>query len=530
MLIRGVDLPGTLLEAQENGSLVVFAGAGVSMPPPSNYPNFDKLAEDVAQGALVRERAPGSSEYREPVDRFLGRLVKHGIPVHEIVRRILSDPTSKPNPLHANLLRLFGSAGAIKVITTNFDPHFTSAANLVFKDAFESYFAPALPLGDGFSGLVYLHGSVDKPAERLVLTDADFGRAYLTEGWARRFLQRLFSRYIVLFVGYSHSDPVMNYLARGLPPESDRPRRFALAREDDFERWTFLGVKPIAYPNGTGDNRHSAVGAVCAAWADMAERGVLDQEQKIKEIVELPVSLDPEDLDYVLESLRKESTTRFFTRYARRPDWLRWLESKDYLKRLFLPGSATNATDGELASWFAENFVCEHLDDALAVVLRNGQFLNARLWHSIVLQLFRKKDPPPPPEIFGRWVPILLNSVPPGGSHLLDYILRRLGSPENAPTAVLLFNHLTKLRIVLKKDIWFETIESENERVGIEVTAEGGDYWLRENWHSVFVPRLDYFADPLLWIVTSNLQHGHQMLQCFDKVHERWDQLNSHRM
>lgn len=51
----------------------------------------------------------------------------------------------------------------------------------------------------------------------MVLTDADFGRAYLTEGWARRFLVEVFRQYTVLFVGYSHSDVVMNYLARASP-------------------------------------------------------------------------------------------------------------------------------------------------------------------------------------------------------------------------------------------------------------------------------------------------------------------------
>ena len=64
----------------------------------------------------------------------------------------------------------------------------------------------------------------------MVLTDADFGRAYLTEGWARRFLVELFRQFTVLFVGYGHNDTVMNYLARALP-ESDVAKRFALTGE-----------------------------------------------------------------------------------------------------------------------------------------------------------------------------------------------------------------------------------------------------------------------------------------------------------
>jgi len=72
--------------------------------------------------------------------------------------------------------------------------------------------------------------STDKTplSERLVLTDSDFGRAYLTEGWTRRFLQQLFSKYTILFIEYGHNDIVIEYLARGLPPQADHPGRFAL--------------------------------------------------------------------------------------------------------------------------------------------------------------------------------------------------------------------------------------------------------------------------------------------------------------
>ena len=43
------------------------------------------------------------------------------------------------------------------------------------------YQAPALPMGDSFDGMVYLHGNVDRP-EDMVLTDSDFGKAYVSRG------------------------------------------------------------------------------------------------------------------------------------------------------------------------------------------------------------------------------------------------------------------------------------------------------------------------------------------------------------
>ena len=50
----------------------------------------------------------------------------------------------------------------------------------------------------------------------MVLTDSDFARAYINEGWATRFLERLFSHFVVLFIGYSHQDTLMTYSCAGL--------------------------------------------------------------------------------------------------------------------------------------------------------------------------------------------------------------------------------------------------------------------------------------------------------------------------
>src|SRR5260370_25809657 len=104
----------------------------------------------------------------------------------------------------------------------------------------------------------------------MVLTDEDFGRAYLTEGWATRFLVGLFQSYTVLFVGYSHNDVIVSYLARGLPPQA-KPR-FALTDQND-PRWPFLGVAPIIY---LPDNAHAALSNGLEEWVELSKMGTLD--------------------------------------------------------------------------------------------------------------------------------------------------------------------------------------------------------------------------------------------------------------
>ena len=48
MILNGVDFPEQLIEAQKSGRLVIFAGAGVSVNPPSALPDFNQLAKQVA--------------------------------------------------------------------------------------------------------------------------------------------------------------------------------------------------------------------------------------------------------------------------------------------------------------------------------------------------------------------------------------------------------------------------------------------------------------------------------------------------
>jgi SIR2-like domain len=281
MLIGKVDFPREVLDAQREGNLVIFAGAGVSMGSPANCPSFWELARDIGG-------KPAPDEKDEALDHYLGRLKKEKTPVHENARNIL-DQSPEPNLLHKELLKLFPSPDQVRLVTTNFDRHFSTAAKEVFPGKeVNTFYAPALPLGNDFEGIVYLHGSINHRPDRLVLTDSDFGKAYLTEGWATNFLKTLFSHYTVLFVGYSHEDIVVSYLARGLPPNNSS-QRFAIVRDKDAEKrvqnWAHLGITVLTFPTIPEDT-YSALENSIKKWADIAKMGFLDREQKIRRIVE----------------------------------------------------------------------------------------------------------------------------------------------------------------------------------------------------------------------------------------------------
>jgi hypothetical protein len=493
------------------------------MPPPSNFPNFDSLAEQVAAGVLTREQY---GEQREPVDHFLGRVKDAGVKVHERVRHILSDSTSSPNLLHTTLLRLFKSCSDVRLVTTNFDLHFMTAAKTVFatSDELEIYCAPALPVGNSFAGVVHLHGSVAKQADRMVLTDSDFGSAYLTEGWATRFLQRLFAQNVVMFIGYSHSDTALDYLARGLPPKS--PGRFALAPLGTEAHWKRLGITPVTYPVGTEEQKHAALAPALQGWVNLIWTPALDHEEKVKAIVERPVTLDPEELDYLLERVCKEiSLAQFFTRHAKTPDWLRWAENKGLLANLFKQTPTFAEIDQMFALWFAQDFACKYPGEALAVLQRQGGVISAPLWYQIAISFHQGK---PDHEVVAQWIPLLANSQPARGNNdLLEYRLCVCEFPQDEASILLLFEHLTRPRIRLTKEI-FATSE-DMEDVDIEVTAEGSDYWLRLAWTKLLQPNLENLADKLLVVATSHIQHAYMLLRSFGKDRPSWDPLSGLR-
>lgn len=105
------------------------------------------------------------------------------------------------------------SPDEVRIVTTNFDRQLWRAASACWPTEPREYVAPALPFGGDMRGIVYLHGAAHDSTKGLVVTDRDFGLAYLTRGHATRFLLDLYAGNAVLFVGYSHSEPILTYLA-----------------------------------------------------------------------------------------------------------------------------------------------------------------------------------------------------------------------------------------------------------------------------------------------------------------------------
>ena len=481
--IGGIDYPDELIRALLERRLVVFAGAGVSMGAPAFLPDFDGLVQEIAAGT-------GLTKGTESHDRFLGVLESKGVDVHRRAARKLSNRCTQLTPLHCDLVRLAGPIDGTLIVTTNFDALFEGAEAEIGMRV-PAFNAPALPLGSSFSGIVHLHGSLDEP-EGMVLTDADVGRAYITQGWARRFLVQLFASHTVLFVGYSHNDTIPEYLARAMPsvqPQDDNPQpygRYILTDSEDNERWTRLGIEPIEYP----ERDHLLLGNSLSRLAKHMSRDLVAWDAELANVASSGPLAGPEQLESVRIALRKVDTTRRFGVHAHGTEWLGWLDQAGYLGNLFNDGELT-PLDLAIGWWVAIRFVKSDTGSLNELIEAKDGVIHLQFWMMLAQliagtkevvseerkRLVRTLSEDPPPQVPG----LILQSFVESASANADY---------NTAATALLYAIRILLGLRRRTDSMFN--------VGPMLMANKVDaYGVSASWHILTRAR-DEIADRVL--------------------------------
>ena len=512
MKIADLDFPDPILSALRDDSLVVFAGAGVSMGKPAFLPSFTKLTMKIAEGTGQ------NIEGEEPEDRFLGKLQHQDVDVHKRAADIFSGKNLAPTDLHKNLLRLYGEVGKIRIVTTNFDLLFEKATNIVFENEPEVFKAPALPLGRNFSGIVHIHGAVSD-YQRMILTDADFGRAYLTDGWARRFLVDLFGHFLVLFVGYSHNDIILNYLACALPVNQSKGR-FALTKtkkdtQKERQRWEVLGIKPVFYPKSSADGHRTLYQGI-KKLADFIRLGVLDWKRIITDIAQAGPSLDEEEMGLVREALSDPNKVHFFTDAASSPKWIDWLDKKKYLDGLFETRDL-NEIDRSLSKWLVTKFAFSHADDLFLLFGRHETRICPDFWAELgrTVGLDQSNSPLDKPA-FARWVSFLLFTASlPMPRQLVSTVLTWLGERcierGMSDKTLEIFDSMAKIHIQIGPSLIWSDGGADNQppRINVELPLVRDHFSIEKLWKEGLKPNLVQLAEPLLERLIYHLETQH---------------------
>jgi hypothetical protein len=344
---RGPEIPTEIQEALEDESLVLFCGSGISTY--TRLPTFKGLLDQVvANLGLELTKAAVSARSKRQYDRAFGLLELECVPnqVRKEVVRILTKPFSGELSVHNSLLDLARTRNGYRLITTNFDRRFLEADRDLSGRIDPGPKLP-LPKPDTWSSVVHLHGLIESPessGKNLILTASDFGEAYLTDRWASRFITDLFREFVVLFVGYSVSDPVLVYLVDALAAENRRGRAFHKAyafapfrgQQEDTERtiWESKGVIPLMYHEGWG---HKSLNQTLKKWASLKRGGLTARRQFALQASRLlPSGSHPDLSSQVAWAVSEEggSVARDFADAEPIPslDWLKvfWSESEDH--------------------------------------------------------------------------------------------------------------------------------------------------------------------------------------------------------
>lgn len=480
--------PKQLLDALRGNELVIFAGAGVSKGNPANLPLFSELVNEIAQGTGQKKKD------NESEDRFLGRLGESGVKVHARTKEILTAGSPEPTELHRDLLRLYLGANSARIVTTNFDRLFEDAVTDVFDSNPEIFRAPALPLGREFNGIVHLHGSLDLPDE-MILTDADFGRAYLIDGWAPRFLIEMFRSFTVLFVGYRHDDTVMHYLTRALP--ISQTKRFILTDEAKSDRWTILGIEPIPWqsPPELYKYVHNL--------ANHVQRGILDWKREIAELLKKPPSLDENQVILVEETLLDEEKVHFFTNTTPAIEWLDWLDKRNHLDALFQRGEfgELDKRNQQLAGWVAWKFACSHPDELFRLIGRHNVKIHPYFWFELSRVIGLEREVLLDDKSLMRWVSLLLAAAPSGQNiEVLSWLGERCTKANLVGSLLEIFDAMS-IGLMIHAPI-----------EGWPSATSDGRYEINKLWKEGLKPNLNFIAESLLDSATKHLADRHRML------------------
>ncbi|MFB7146117.1 SIR2 family protein [Agrobacterium deltaense] len=202
--------------------------------------------------------------------------------------------------------------------------------------------------------MIHLHGRVDteylgSDDEGFVLSSGDFGRAYLADGWAARFIQSLLSRFSIVFLGYSADDPPVQYLLEALKGASlAHGRMYAFQSGESAvasSLWENKGVHAMACDPSDG---HKALWSTLEAWAQRAIDVDGWHKEVIKKAVRGPEALHPHERGQVAHMLSSADGVRRLTQLADGGIPASWLRVIDPRERYGQPEIDASSSKGRI--------------------------------------------------------------------------------------------------------------------------------------------------------------------------------------
>jgi len=325
------DLPLELLEAYQEQKLIFFCGAGVSNygeEIDSHYHSFDELCRSVLDRFdLSWEYRPSNLAQQLYIQQRYDELLEYMVAqygskqLNDFIQQLFTEqPAILEYSQHQTILKLASGVGG-RIVTTNFDTLFTNAQEqLPESKPFKNLYAPTLPIAREehweASSIVYLHGGMEdtNPKKRLIYRSSCFGQAYITDGWAARFITELVQHFHLCFVGYSINDPIMNYMMQAIKVNEKKHscRRFVCHVSDSFiaakeaqALFKIKGVEPIAF------NTYLDMWKILDEWHALQQQDIITLCQQEFEVFDPNAKTLTPEQRYVIQNLITKKEKHF---------------------------------------------------------------------------------------------------------------------------------------------------------------------------------------------------------------------------
>ncbi|SDI57255.1 protein of unknown function [Pseudobutyrivibrio sp. 49] len=486
MYFNGIDFPNEIVEAIKKGKFVVFAGAGASVDKPTSLPDFETLTN------MIAEDTGETKKKNDLCEVFLGALEAKGIDVRGAAAGILSDSCKEHNKLHETIVDLFNCRDDIKIVTTNYDQMFEHVIQSR-NEVIDVYNAPTLPLGNDISGIVHIHGNVNNP-KYMVLTDEDFGKAYLTEGYASRFLVRLFESYTILFIGYSYNDTILRYLTRAMS-RNDGCRRYILT-DDEKTDWSLLGINPIVFPKRSYAVMRDGLRKLGVG----SKKGLLEWKSQFELFKYSPPRdmTGDKEIEYCLEN---EERSLILAKTICGKEWMDYLDKKNIFADCF---SADCKGDSNLiwGDWLCKNFVGKDDKSFLELIFHHKNKISPKLANGIASHLITING-----EIDEAFLAdyILLIEKYIENDWTIVKLIEITSSKKQWKTSFLLLQKLFSLNMVLIQKGWIKP-----EGVEFKHTFLGSYFLIDMAWNRMIENAVEFYPREIISFVEAKIQELHQ--------------------
>lgn len=205
-----VDIPKSLIEKIQKKNIVLFIGAGLSANV--GLPNWKKLLIELL--TKLEEREPKSKGYIQSLEQDLFEPIEILKKIEHLKTFIIEDfekimkvyDGTEPSSIHKKITNI-----SKKIITTNYDDLLEKSDSSLEKITYYNSYKTS-KISEYESYVFKIHGDLNEP-DKCVLFPSQYEKIYRKEEKLNVFeLKKIISDKSILFIGFSLSDPYINYI------------------------------------------------------------------------------------------------------------------------------------------------------------------------------------------------------------------------------------------------------------------------------------------------------------------------------